>query len=43
MHADKIIVLDDGEIDCIGTHSSILESSDVYREIHNSQWKEEMV
>ncbi len=36
-HADKIIVLDDGEAAGIGTHSELLESCSVYREIVMSQ------
>ncbi|MEE0929637.1 MAG: ABC transporter ATP-binding protein [Acutalibacteraceae bacterium] len=37
MSADKIIVLDDGKIASIGTHSQLLESCDVYKEIYYSQ------
>ena len=37
MYADKIIVLDDGEIVGTGTHEQLLESCEVYREIHLSQ------
>ncbi len=37
MSADKIIVLDDGKIAGIGTHSQLLESCDVYKEIYSSQ------
>ena len=40
MHADKIIVLDDGEISAIGTHKELLESSEIYKEIYNSQYGE---
>lgn len=36
-HADKIIVLDDGEAVGIGTHDQLLESCGVYREIVMSQ------
>ena len=36
-HADKIIVLDDGEIVGIDTHHNLLENCDIYREIHNIQ------
>lgn len=42
-HADKIIVLDDGEIAGTGTHSELLESCSIYREIYNSQFKKEAV
>ncbi len=40
-HADKIIVLDDGEAVGIGTHAELLESCEVYREIYDSQFKQE--
>ncbi|MCI7767611.1 MAG: ABC transporter ATP-binding protein/permease [Oscillospiraceae bacterium] len=43
LHADKIIVLDDGEAVGIGTHSELLENCEVYREIYNSQFKKEAV
>lgn len=37
--ADKIIVLDDGRIDAIGTHEELLLSNDIYREVYESQQK----
>ena len=37
LHADKIIVLEDGEVAGIGTHKELLESCPVYKEIHDSQ------
>lgn len=37
MNADNIIVLNNGEIESMGTHEELLESSKVYREIYNSQ------
>lgn len=37
-HADRIIVLDDGEMAGIGTHEQLLESCEVYREIYESQF-----
>ncbi len=39
--ADKIIVLDDGKAVGIGTHDELLETCEVYREIHESQYKKE--
>lgn len=40
-HADMIIVLDDGEAVGMGTHAKLLESCEVYREIYDSQFKQE--
>lgn len=37
LHADQIIVLDDGKIAGIGTHSELLRNCDVYRQIAVSQ------
>ncbi len=37
--ADVIVVLDDGKINAIGNHNSLLESNDIYREIYTSQTK----
>lgn len=39
-HADKIIVLDDGKIAGAGTHDELLASCEVYKEIYDSQTKE---
>lgn len=39
MHADKIIVLDDGEAVGIGTHEELLASCPIYKEIYDSQFK----
>lgn len=38
MHADHILVLDDGEAVGWGTHSELLENCEVYREIYDSQY-----
>lgn len=40
-HADKIIVLDDGEMAGIGTHEELLADCGVYQEIYYSQYPEE--
>ena len=37
MHADSIIVLDDGAICGIGTHEELMKTNEVYREIYTSQ------
>lgn len=37
--ADKIIVLNDGQIDAVGTHDELLKSNDIYREVYESQQK----
>lgn len=39
MHADEIIVLDDGRIAAMGSHDELLRSSAIYREIYDSQMK----
>lgn len=41
MHADKILVLDDGALVGVGPHSELLKSCPVYREIYESQFKKE--
>ncbi len=38
MHADNILVLEDGEVIGIGTHDELLSSSSVYKEIYHSQF-----
>ena len=38
LHADHIIVLDDGEVAGTGTHEELLADCEVYREIYESQF-----
>ncbi len=40
-HADKIIVLEDGEMAGIGTHDELLADCEVYQEIYYSQYPDE--
>ena len=37
--ADRIIVLDEGRINGIGTHEELLATNEIYREVFNSQQK----
>lgn len=37
--ADMIIVLDGGKISAVGTHSELLETSDIYRDVYEQQTK----
>ena len=41
-YADKILVLDDGELVGMGTHDELLENCDVYQEIYYSQFPKEV-
>ena len=41
LHAEQIIVLDEGRIAGIGTHRELLENCEVYRQIAASQLSEE--
>ena len=41
LHAEQIIVLDDGKVAGIGTHSQLLKSCDVYNQIAASQLSKE--
>ncbi|HKM40217.1 MAG TPA: ABC transporter ATP-binding protein [bacterium] len=40
IHADKIIVLEDGQIEAVGTHEQLLDSSPIYQDIYHSQVRE---
>lgn len=42
-HADKIIVLDDGEMAGVGTHEELLKTCTVYQEIYYSQYPKDNV
>lgn len=42
-HADRIIVLDDGEVAGIGRHDELLSNCETYREIYESQFRKEGV
>ncbi|WP_416175449.1 ABC transporter ATP-binding protein [Clostridium sp.] len=37
--SDRIIVLDDGKIDGIGTHEELIKSNSIYRDVYESQTK----
>ena len=39
MDADKIIVLDEGRVNAIGTHDELLKTNEIYREVYESQQK----
>ena len=40
LHADRILVLDDGAVVGMGTHDELLQSCEVYQEIYRSQFPE---
>lgn len=37
IHADQIIILEDGRINAIGTHDELLSSNQIYQELYHSQ------
>ena len=39
MDCDKIIVMDDGKIDGIGSHDELIKNNEIYRDIYESQTK----
>ncbi len=41
MHAQRIVVLDKGQVAGIGTHEELMKSCDVYKEIAYSQLSKE--
>lgn len=38
-NADRILVLDDGRLSACGSHAELMESSEIYRDIYDSQLK----
>jgi len=38
-HADRIIVMNEGEIESTGSHEELIDNSSIYREIYESQQK----
>ena len=41
LHADRILVLDEGKVVGMGTHRELLQSCEVYRQIAQSQLSQE--
>ncbi len=41
-HADKIIVIDDGKIDDVGTHGELMLRNEIYKDVYDSQQEGKM-
>ena len=37
MHADRIIVMENGRVDGFGTHEELLETNEIYRDVYEAQ------
>lgn len=39
MHADQIVIMEDGRVHAVGTHKTLLQTDPIYQEIYDSQMK----